>query len=79
MISAARLASLTISKAASRASGRSGDPVKQEDAKLLFVGRDGKYYLAEVWCIQDRRVVTAEFDHRGQRREEQRQVSLMYP
>ena len=56
-----------------------GDPVKQEDAKLLFVGRDGKYYLAEVWCIQDRRVVTAEFDHRGQLREEQRQVSLMYP
>lgn len=56
-----------------------GDPVKKEDAKLLFVSRDGKYYLAEIWCLQDRRVLSAEFARRGQVSEEQRQVSLTYP
>ena len=56
-----------------------GDPVEKQDAKLLFVSRDGKYYLTEIWCVQDRRVVTAEFDHRGQLSEQTRQVSLMYP
>jgi hypothetical protein len=39
-----------------------GDPVRKEDAKIVFVLRDGKYYLAEFWCVSDRRVVTAEFD-----------------
>jgi hypothetical protein len=43
----------------------SGDPVRKEDAKIVFVLRDGKFYLAEFWCVSDRRVVTAEFDHRG--------------
>ena len=56
-----------------------GDPVRKEDAKIVFVLRDGKYYLAEFWCMSDRRVVTAEFDHRGQTTAGQREVQLSYP
>lgn len=56
-----------------------GDPVRKEDAKIVFVLRDGKYYLAEFWCMSDRRVVTAEFDHRGQTVAGQRVVQLTYP
>jgi hypothetical protein len=39
------------------------DPV-EGNAKLLFVRRDEKYYLLEVWSVLDKRVVTAEFEHR---------------
>jgi hypothetical protein len=56
-----------------------GDPVRKEDAKIVFVLRDGKYYLAEFWCMSDRRVVTAEFSHRGQTSTGERQVQLVYP
>jgi hypothetical protein len=56
-----------------------GDPVRKEDAKIVFVLRDGKYYLVEFWCMSDRRVVTAEFDHRGQTVAGQRVVQLTYP
>jgi hypothetical protein len=56
-----------------------GDPVREEDAKIVFVLRDGKYYLAEVWCVSDRRVVTSEFHHRGQTTAGQREVRLSYP
>jgi len=27
--------------------------VRKEDAKIMFVLRDGKYYLAEFWCVSD--------------------------
>jgi hypothetical protein len=40
------------------------DPVKEGNAKLLFVRRDEKYYLPEVWSVLDKRVVIAEFEHR---------------
>jgi len=56
-----------------------GDPVKKDDAKLLFVRRDGKYYLTEVWCLTGKLVVTAEFEHRGEKNSEQREVRLVYP
>ena len=56
-----------------------GDPVKKEDARVIFISRDGKYYLAEFWGILDRRVVTAEFGHRGQTSAGQREVQLTYP
>ncbi len=56
-----------------------GDPVKKEDARVVFVLRDGKYYLAEFWGILDRRVVTAEFEHRGQTTAGQRELQLSYP
>jgi hypothetical protein len=50
-----------------------------EDAQIVFVLRDGKYYLAEFWCVSDRRVVTAEFDHGGQTTAGQREVSAQLP
>jgi hypothetical protein len=56
-----------------------GDPVRKEDAKIVFVLRDSKYYLAEFWCASDRRLVTAEFDHGGQTTAGQREVQLSYP
>ena len=56
-----------------------GDPVRKEDAKIVFVLRDGKYYLTEFWCVSDRRAVTAEFHHRGQTTAGQREVQLSYP
>ena len=45
----------------------------------MFVLRDGKSNLAEFWCVSDRLVVTAEFDHRGQTTTGQREVQLTYP
>ncbi len=56
-----------------------GDPVKKEDAKLLFAHRDGKYYLTEVWGVLGKLVVTGEFEHRGEKNSEQREVRLVYP
>jgi len=56
-----------------------GDPVNKESAKLLFVGRDGKYYLTELWGVLGKRVVTAEFEHRGEKNNDQREVQLVYP
>jgi hypothetical protein len=51
-------------------------PPEEEKPKVIFVRRDGKYFLVELWGIQARYVVTAEFEHRGQVSEQQRQVSL---
>jgi hypothetical protein len=56
-----------------------GDPVKKEDARVVFVLRDGRYYLVEFWGVLDRRVVTTEFAHRGQTSTGERQVQLIYP
>jgi hypothetical protein len=56
-----------------------GDPVTKENAKLLFVLRDGKYYLTELWGTLGKRVVTAEYEHRGEKNKEQREVRLVYP
>lgn len=55
------------------------DPVKKENAKLLFVRRDEKYHLMEVWSVLGKRVVTAEFEHHGDKNNEQREVRLVYP
>jgi hypothetical protein len=55
------------------------DPVKEEDAKLLFARRDGRYYLTEVWSVLGKRVVTGEFKHPGETNNEQREVRLVYP
>jgi hypothetical protein len=51
-------------------------PQEKETPRVIFVLRDGKYFLFELWSVQDRYVVTAEFEHRGEGREEQRQVPL---
>ena len=84
-VTAARLLILFLLTGLFAAAGRQlfscpgGDPVRKEDAKILFVPRDGKYYPAEFWCVSDRRVATAEFDHGGQTTAGQREVQLSYP
>jgi lactate/malate dehydrogenase family protein len=44
-----------------------------------YVRRDEKYYLMEVWSVLGKRVVTAEFEHRGEKNNDQREVRLVYP
>src|ERR1700757_3859585 len=51
-------------------------PSEKESPRVIFVWRDGKYFLVELWGIQDRHVVTAEFEHRGEISDQQRQVPL---
>jgi hypothetical protein len=51
-------------------------PPEKENPRVIFVWRDKKYLLVEIWGVQDRHVVTAEFQHRGEVSEEQRQVPL---
>jgi hypothetical protein len=51
-------------------------PQEKETPRVIFVLRDGKYFLFELWSVQGRYVVTAEFEHRGEASEEQRQVPL---
>jgi hypothetical protein len=43
---------------------------------VIFVLRDGRYLLFELWSVQGRYVVTAEFEHRGEASEQQQQVPL---
>jgi hypothetical protein len=40
-------------------------PSEKENPRVIFVHRDEKYFLVELWGVQDRHVVTAEFQHRG--------------
>jgi hypothetical protein len=51
-------------------------PPEEEKPKVIFVLRDKRYFLVELWGIQARYVVTAEFEHRGEVSEQQRQVPL---
>jgi hypothetical protein len=51
-------------------------PEEKENPRVIFVRRDGKYFLFELWSVQGRYVVTAEFEHRGEASEQQRQVPL---
>jgi hypothetical protein len=51
-------------------------PQEKETPRVIFVLRDGKYFLFELWSVQGRYVVTAEFEHRGEASEQQRQVPL---
>jgi hypothetical protein len=51
-------------------------PGEKENPRVIFVRRDGKYCLVELWGVQDRHVVTAEFEHRGEPSEQQWQVPL---
>ena len=51
-------------------------PQEKETPRVIFVRRNGKYFLFELWSIQGRYVVTAEFEHRGEASEQQRQVPL---
>jgi hypothetical protein len=51
-------------------------PSERENPRVIFVRRDEKYFLVELWGVQNRHVVTAEFQHRGAVSEQQRQVPL---
>ena len=51
-------------------------PSEKETPRVIFVRRDEKYFLVELWGVQDRHVVTAEFEHRGEVSEQERQVPL---
>jgi len=51
-------------------------PQERETPRVTFVLRDGKYFLFELWSVQGRYVVAAEFEHRGETSKEQRQVPL---
>src|SRR5579864_4221058 len=51
-------------------------PREKENPRVIFVRRDEKYFLFELWSVQGRYVVTAEFEHRGEASEQQRQVPL---
>jgi hypothetical protein len=51
-------------------------PSEKENPRVIFVRRDDKYFLVELWSVQERYVVTADFEHRGEVSEQQRQVPL---
>jgi hypothetical protein len=51
-------------------------PAEEEKPRVIFVRREEKYVLVEIWGVQDRYVVTADFEHRGEVSEEQRQAPL---
>jgi len=55
-----------------------GDPVNRDHAQLLFAHRNGKYYLVELWGVLDKRVLTGEFEHRGENSKAWRTVPLIY-
>jgi hypothetical protein len=51
-------------------------PPEEENPRVIFVRRDEKYFLVELWGVQGRSVVTAEFAHRGEVSEEHYQLRL---
>lgn len=51
-------------------------PPEMEKPKAIFLLRDEKYFLFELWGIQARYVVTSEFEHRGEASQQQRQLPL---
>jgi hypothetical protein len=51
-------------------------PQEKETPRVIFVLRDGKYFLFELWSVQGQYVVTADFGNRGEVSEQQRQVPL---
>jgi len=51
-------------------------PAEEENPRVIFVHRGDKYFLVEIWGVQERYVVTANFEHRGEVSEEQRQAPL---
>ena len=51
-------------------------PQEKENPRVIFLLRDAKYFLFELWSVQGRYVVTAEVEHRGEISDQQRQVPL---
>lgn len=55
------------------------DPVKKSEARLVFVRRNGKYHLSELWGVLGKRTMTADFGRTPQKDEYRREVQLTYP
>lgn len=55
------------------------DPVNRSDAKLLFISRDGKFYLTELWGVLGKRVMTSEFGRNSKSDSKRREVRITYP
>jgi hypothetical protein len=55
------------------------DPVNRSDAKLLFISRDGKFYLTELWGVLGKRVMTSEFGRNSKSESKRREVRITYP
>jgi|SRR5580692_10865566 hypothetical protein len=51
-------------------------PQEKDNPCVIFVRRDQRYFLVEIWGVQDRYVLTAEFEHRGEAGGQRRQVPL---
>ena len=51
-------------------------PLEKESPRVIFVRRNGKDFLVELWGAQGRYVVTAEFEHRREVSEQQHQLRL---
>jgi hypothetical protein len=51
-------------------------PEEKDNPRVIFVRRDEKYFLVELWGVQNRYVVTAEFQHRGEVSEQQRRLPM---
>jgi hypothetical protein len=48
----------------------------KESPRVIFLRRDGQYFLVEIWGALERYVATAEFQHRGEVSEQQHQLPL---
>ena len=55
------------------------DPVKKNEARLVFIRRNGKYYLSELWGTLGKRTMTADFGRTAQKDDHRREVQLTYP
>jgi hypothetical protein len=56
-----------------------GDAVKRTEARLIFVKRDGRYVLRELWGVLGRWVPTSEYGKDENKSEETREVRLTFP
>ena len=57
-----------------------GEGVSKKDAKLLFVSRNGKYYLKELWGVLGKRTITPEYGRNvPQDNTGAREIALTYP
>lgn len=55
-----------------------GDPVEKKDARLVFVNRNGKYYLNELRGVLGKRIITSEYGM-STPRDGAREIALSYP
>jgi hypothetical protein len=55
-----------------------GDPVKKSEARLIFVKRDGKYVLHELWGVLGRRTMTPELADDSAIEKQTKEVPLTY-